>query len=101
MKRDLEFSAFRGIDFVSTPNLLAENIFDAIDVSCWYWRHNGGVSKKHNAQGDINILVDKESGNIRLVTLAVNGGNNGLHERAKVYEAIRKEWGLSNEQGQH
>ena len=89
------YSNFRGLDFVSNPNFLAENMFDAIDVSCWYWRHNGAVSGKHNAKGDINVLVDNEPGNVRLVTLAVNGGANGLHERIKVYQAIRKEWGLA------
>jgi predicted chitinase len=89
------YSSYRGVDFVSVPNMLAENMFDAIDVSCWYWRHNGAVSRRHNAQGDINVLVDNEPGNVRLVTLAVNGGDNGLHERVEVYEAIRKEWGLA------
>lgn len=84
-----------GGNFVSAPNMLAENMLAAINVSCWYWRHNGAVSKRHSTQGDINVLVDNDSGNVRLVTLAVNEGDNGLHERVEVYEAIRKEWGLA------
>ncbi|WP_166359588.1 glycoside hydrolase family 19 protein [Pseudomonas akapageensis] len=89
------YSKYRGIDFVSSPGLLAENMFDAIDVSCWYWRHNGAVSKRHNAQGDINVLINNEPNNVGLVTLAVNGGTNGLHDRTQVYESIRKIWGLA------
>ncbi|WP_223515520.1 glycoside hydrolase family 19 protein [Pseudomonas sp. GL-R-26] len=89
------YSSYRGVDFVRSPNLIAENMFDAIDVSCWYWRHNGAVSRRHNARGNINILIDNEPDNVRLVTLAVNGGDNGLHERVKIYEAIREEWGLN------
>ncbi len=89
------YSSYRGVDFVRAPNLIAENMFNAIDVSCWYWRHNGAVSRRHNARGDINILIDNEPDNVRLVTLAVNGGDNGLHERVKIYEAIREEWELN------
>lgn len=43
---------------------------NSIKASCWFWQDNGGVHKKHNAKGDINILID----NVELVTLAVNGG---------------------------
>jgi predicted chitinase len=89
------YSAYRGVDFVRSPDLIAESMFNAIDVSCWYWRRNGAVSRRHNARGDINVLIDNEPANVRLVTLAVNGGDNGLHERIKIYEAIAKEWGLS------
>ncbi|MNG09918.1 hypothetical protein D3C87_1125470 [compost metagenome] len=53
------------------------------------------VSRRHNARGDINILIDNEPDNVRLVTLAVNEGDNGLHERVKIYEAIREEWELN------
>jgi predicted chitinase len=89
------YSSFKKFDFVGRPALLAENMYDAIDVSCWYWRHSGAVSQKYNARGDINVLVDNEPSNVKLITLAVNGGSNGLQERADIYEAIRKEWGLN------
>ena len=88
------YSNFRSLDFVGQPNLVADNMYDAIDVSCWFWRHNGGVSRKYDTRGDINVLIDNEPHNVRLVTLAVNGGDNGLHERMKIYEQIRQEWGL-------
>jgi predicted chitinase len=66
----------------------------AIDVSCWFWRKKGAVYQKHEAKGDINILIDKEPFNVSLVTLAVNGGSNGLSERADIFNALMKEWGL-------
>jgi hypothetical protein len=57
----------------------------------------GLVGRFHASERRITVafLVDNEPGNVRLVTLAVNGGANGLHERIKVYQAIRKEWGLA------
>ncbi|HBS77872.1 MAG TPA: hypothetical protein DD989_04525 [Pseudomonas sp.] len=65
-----------------------------MDASCWFWRNNGGVHKKHNARGDINILIEHEKDNVGIVTLAVNGGDNGLAERKEIFEAIKKEWRL-------
>ncbi|GAB83031.1 hypothetical protein [Shimwellia blattae] len=66
----------------------------AIKASCWFWRNNGGINKKYGAKGDINILIDNEKNNIELITLAVNGGRNGLAERQQYFDAIKKEWGL-------
>jgi predicted chitinase len=88
------YSKFKNIDLVSNPNLIAENMYLAVDVSCWFWRKKGAVYKKHEAKGDINILIDKEPLNVSLVTLAVNGGSNGLSERTDIFNALMKEWGL-------
>lgn len=43
---------------------------------------------------DLNILIDNEKNNVELVTLAVNGGQNGLSERQSYFNAIKKTWGL-------
>ncbi|HEF4762722.1 TPA: hypothetical protein SAN82_005197 [Pseudomonas putida] len=88
------YSTFKKIDFVSNPDLIAQRMSLAIDVSCWYWRNKGSVYKKHEAKGDINILINKEPFNVTLVTLAVNGGSNGLDERTTIFNSIMKEWGL-------
>lgn len=88
------YSTYRGLDFVASPNLIAEQMFNAIDASCWYWRNKGAVSRKYNARGDINVLIDNEPLNVKLITLAVNGGDNGLLEREHIFELVRKEWGL-------
>ncbi|CAD5110600.1 glycoside hydrolase family 19 protein [Zestomonas carbonaria] len=88
------YSEHRGIDFVSSPELIASNMYNSIDASCWYWRHNGAIYKKHNAKGDINKLVDAEKENVGLITLAVNGGNRGLRERELLFSKIKQKWNL-------
>ncbi|PIA73905.1 hypothetical protein CDR19_07010 [Ectopseudomonas toyotomiensis] len=88
------YSDYRGVDFVANPDLIASDMFNAIDASCWFWRNNGGVYKKYDAKGDINVLIEHEKNNVSLVTLAVNGGDNGLIERKSIFEKIKKEWGL-------
>jgi predicted chitinase len=94
-KRNYEaYSDYRGLDFIGSPELIATDMYNAIDVSCWFWRRNGAVSQKYGANGDVNILIDNEPGNVRLVTLAVNGGSNGLHERTALFNTICRSWGL-------
>lgn len=88
------YSAHRRIDFVTDPDLIAADMESAIDASCWYWRNKGAISEKYDARGDINIVIDHEKNNVRLVALAVNGGHNGLSERQGLFDRIKKEWGL-------
>ncbi|MBU9607864.1 glycoside hydrolase family 19 protein [Burkholderia multivorans] len=88
------YSDHRKIDFVNNPELIAADMENAIDASCWYWRHKGTLSQKYEAKGDINILIDHEKNNVGLITLAVNGGHNGLAERQELFDRIKKEWGL-------
>ncbi|NQD91324.1 hypothetical protein HP532_01495 [Pseudomonas sp. CrR25] len=90
-----KYSTYSGIDFTESPDLIASDMFNAVDVSCWYWRNNGGIHKKHNAKGDINVLIAHEKDNVELITLAVNGGSNGLAERKEIFEIIKKEWSLT------
>ncbi|VWC77881.1 calcium-binding protein [Burkholderia contaminans] len=89
------YSAHRKIDFVANPELIATDMENAIDASCWYWRHKGTLSEKYDAKGDINILIDHEKNNVTLITLAVNGGDRGLPERKALFERIKKEWRLA------
>lgn len=88
------YSRYRGIDFVGSPDLIASDMYNAVDASCWFWRNIGGIYKKYNASGDINVLIDHEKDNVELVTLAVNGGANGLAERKEIFDSIKREWGL-------
>ncbi|KAA6078180.1 hypothetical protein F3I27_03690 [Pantoea sp. Bo_2] len=88
------FSDYSGIDCVANSDLAASVMSNAIKASCWFWRNNGGIKKKYDAKGDINILIDNERDNVELITLAVNGGQNGLAERQSYFDAIKKEWGL-------
>ncbi|MGL4977992.1 MAG: glycoside hydrolase family 19 protein [Plesiomonas sp.] len=91
----MKFSDHSGVDCVNNPDLISSDISNAIEVSCWFWRYNGGIHKKFNALGDINILIDNEKNNVKLITLAVNGGENGLIEREKYFSTIKKSWGLN------
>ncbi|MEQ4583408.1 MAG: glycoside hydrolase family 19 protein [Pantoea agglomerans] len=88
------FSSYSGVDYVANSELVASVMSNAIKASCWFWRNNGGVHKKYDARGDVNILIDSEKNNVELITLAVNGGKNGLAERQGYFDAIKKEWGL-------
>jgi predicted chitinase len=82
------------LKFVNDPNAIGNNIINAIDASCWYWRKNGTISQLYDAKGDINILIDNDRDNVTLVTKAVNGGSNGLDERKRLYKEIVKAMNL-------
>lgn len=88
------FSLYSGENVVIDPDLVADNMENTIKASAWFWRNNGGIFKKFNANGDINILIDNDKNNVELITKAVNGGRNGLPERQKYFDAIKKEWNL-------
>jgi putative chitinase len=68
----------RGKDYTASnkTDLLANDPFIAVDVSCWYWVEN-----------DLNILADKDD--IRAVTKAINGGYNGLEDRKSKLERAK------------
>lgn len=88
------FSEYSGVDCVNNSELIASVMGNAIKASCWFWRNNGGVHKMYDSKGDINILIDHKKNDVELITLAVNGGQNGLSERQKYFDSIKKEWGL-------
>ncbi|MEA9390199.1 glycoside hydrolase family 19 protein [Acerihabitans sp. TG2] len=75
------FSQYSGARFVTEPDHVAASMENTIKASAWFWRYNGGIFKKFNANGDINVLIDNDKNNVRLITKTVNGGNNGLAER--------------------
>ncbi len=89
------YSRYRGINFIDSPDLIASDMYNAVDASCWFWRNIGGIYKKYNANGDINVLIEHEKDNVDLITLAVNGGYNGLAERKEIFAAIKREWNLA------
>ncbi len=65
------FGTARNRDFVTGTNntLLATDPNLAVDVSCWYWSTHG-----------LNALADAD--NLNAITYKVNGGYNGLADRA-------------------
>lgn len=72
-----QYSKARGVDFVASPELVSSPKY-ALDVAGWYWQ-----SRNLNATSDTD--------NIRAVTKKVNGGFNGLDDRERWLELIRKE----------
>jgi putative chitinase len=65
------FGLARNRDFVTPANylLLATDPNLAVDASCWYW-----------ATHNLNVSADAD--NLRAITLRINGGYNGLADRA-------------------
>ncbi|MBF4317380.1 type VI secretion system tip protein VgrG, partial [Vibrio anguillarum] len=79
-------------NFVINPNLVSENINYSVESACIYWRSWGALSKKFNANGDINILIENAPNDVELVSQAVNGGryghSNGLDDRIGKFNKI-------------
>lgn len=85
-------------NFVINPDLVSENLNYAVESACIYWRHWGALSKKFNANGDINILIDNAPNDVELISPAVNGGSyghsNGLDDRIDKFNKIKNSLGL-------
>ncbi|MCG6420021.1 hypothetical protein K6U51_18580, partial [Vibrio fluvialis] len=85
-------------DFSTMPELVSDNIDYAVESACMYWRNWGALSKKFNANGDINVLIDNAPDDIKLVSQAVNGGNygssNGLEDRMNKFDKLKVYFGL-------
>ncbi|HGF7547007.1 TPA: type VI secretion system tip protein TssI/VgrG [Vibrio cholerae] len=85
-------------NFVINPDLVSENLNYAVESACIYWRHWGALSKKFNANGDINILIDNAPNDVELISQAVNGGSyghsNGLDDRIDKFNKIKNNLGL-------
>jgi predicted chitinase len=89
-----KYKKFSNIDVIENPELLVSKIENSIDAACWFWRYNGGIHKKYSAKGDVNILIKNDKYNVKLITLAVNGGSRGLKGRKKIFKKLKKEWKL-------
>lgn len=76
-----ELSKATGIDFVTHPELLEQEV-NAIIAALWYWN-------KHK----LNTLADQD--NIKLITKKINGGYNGLADRIKKLEKWKKLLGIN------
>lgn len=88
------YSEHSSVDYVKKYDAVSKNMEIAVDSACWFWRNNGGVHKLYNAKGDINILVDNDPHNVKLISKAVNGGDRGLPKRLHHFKRLREETGL-------
>lgn len=83
---------------LATPELLEQP--DAAARSAgWFWRVGAGLNLSNRARShgvldgcDLNDLAD--AGDFLGVTLAINGGTNGMDERKKIYAAACKVLGV-------
>lgn len=93
------YGEYKGKDFISNPDLLGNDIENAIDVSCYFWRNLGTLQNKYNCNGDINILIDNEPNDVSLISQGVNGGRyghaNGLEKRKEIFMKIVTEFNLN------
>jgi putative chitinase len=62
------YSKYTGIDYVSNPEIVANDPMVSVDASCWFW-----VDRKLPALA--------EADDVKAVTRTINGGYNGLDER--------------------
>lgn len=69
-----------GLDVVRKPALLELPQWAAMSA-CWYWAGHG-----------LNALADKD--NLTLVTKRINGGTNGIKQRAAYLERAKKAFGI-------
>lgn len=72
-----KYAKLMNLDIVNKPELL-EIPENAVKSACWFWTMN-----------KLNAISDKDD--IVHATKVINGGQNGIHERANMYIIAKKE----------
>ena len=83
-----------GVDFVAQPQLLERLDYAALSAG-WFWQSGAGLNLSHAALNalqqyslgagvDLNVIADKDD--IQTITYCINGGLNGLDDRAEIFE---------------
>jgi putative chitinase len=75
------YSDYAGKDYVSQPELLAQDPAVAVDSACWFW-----ISRK------IGPLADADD--VKAVTKRINGGFNGLDDRIQNLKRVKALLGI-------
>jgi putative chitinase len=75
------YSEDTGIDYIASPELIANNPDAAIGVAYWFW-------DKHR----LSPLADKD--NIKTITKRINGGYNGLDDRINYLNRAKTIFGI-------
>lgn len=89
-----KYKSYSGIDVVNNPELLCDDLFHAVDSSVWAFNvFKNADSLIHKGYKDLNGTY---SDNYHLkvvesVSRRINGGNNGMAERKKLFIKILKE----------
>ena len=74
------YSKDRGIDFVATPDKVAEPRW-ALDSAAWFWNKRS-----------LNAYADQDD--VLTITKRINGGTNGLEHRKECLAAFKKAIGI-------
>lgn len=72
-----EFSKYSGIDIVTNPDEAFKDLTISLRTAIWFWNKN-----KLNTYCDSDDIIG--------MTKRINGGTNGLEDRKKYYEALKK-----------
>ncbi|WP_122490636.1 glycoside hydrolase family 19 protein [Pseudomonas viridiflava] len=91
-----KYKSYSGIDCISNPEILSEDIEHAVGASVWFWvkykdlnNKIDGFYKELEGSGKTEAEIDAEV--VRKVTLRVNGGENHLAERQALFSKIKVE----------
>lgn len=76
------FSQDWGVDVVNQPDLVATDPVLAVASGCWYWQKR-------------NINAAAEADDLIKVTRLINGGTNGLDDRARLLSIAKQQMGLN------
>ena len=71
------FSKDTGIDIVTNPDEAFKDLTISLRTAIWFWNKN-----------KLNDYCDRDD--IIGMTKRINGGTNGLEDRKKYYEALKK-----------
>jgi len=77
------FSQDWGLDVVSQPDLVATDPLLAVASGCWYWQKR-------------NMNAAAEADDLSKVTKLINGGSNGIEDRARLLGIAKQQMGLAN-----
>ncbi len=75
------FSQDWGVDVVSQPDLVATDPVLAVASGCWYWQKR-------------NINAAAQADDLTKVTQLINGGTNGIEDRAHLLGIAKQQMGL-------
>jgi putative chitinase len=76
------FSRDWSVDVVSQPDLVATDPVLAVASGCWYWQHH-------------NINAAAQADDLTRVTRLINGGTNGIEDRAHLLGIAKQQMGLN------
>jgi|GEM_PF-1249247 len=92
-----KYKSYSGVDCVTSPQILCEDISHAVNVSFWFWTKfkgenlNSKIDRYYiELESEDMSEEDKDKEVVRRITKIVNGGDNHLHERQALFKKIKE-----------